>query len=440
MKNLKTGVTIFQLFLQKVISADIPLVLLRPREISEEISYSGDYDFFVHPHYNHELLKIMFELGVETGTSFSISRKKHAKVDINIYDKEDNKVIALEIWNFLSVDDPYGRTQRYIFPNILQQHIQKDKNSFRLSLEIEALYYLSHLYTGKKKITTPLVQERIKYYTLMLQENHDEYYLLFKDLQEQREDIKKVAHKANIILCSKGILKEKNLLNMLEEFPLKYWATVDRTRRMLFKKVRIIPVEGADGVGKTTIVQKIIDEDKKHFSSFRFKKTFRSSPLYRLFLPLLKRRVTKVVPEVEIGKTEIDEVYGEFVLFNALLLFPFRFVSSFFSKKTVFVDRYFDEYLIINLRLKQRKAYLRKNWQSLLKFIPRTYMIFHFDAPTEKILKRKDELNKEGIEAYRNYLFEIYLQKPYRVYTYVNTDTEVEKSVDLMLKIIKGEV
>jgi len=202
-----SGVEIFKKFLQKVKEVNLPLVLLRPREISESISYSGDYDFFIDPKYNDRLLKIMFDLAVDSATSFSITRAKHGKVDITIYDKDEDKKIALEIWNILSVKDPKKKTLRYITPERLKPYILKqDDGGFALSLEVEALYYLSHLATGGKKLQTPLVKERVEYYKGKLKDT--KYAEYFESLNENA-DIKTVAHKANMEMVEKGLLSLK---------------------------------------------------------------------------------------------------------------------------------------------------------------------------------------------------------------------------------------
>jgi len=52
---MKSAVEVFKLFLENVKSADVPLILLRPREISETISYTGDYDFFISPRFNNSV-------------------------------------------------------------------------------------------------------------------------------------------------------------------------------------------------------------------------------------------------------------------------------------------------------------------------------------------------------------------------------------------------
>ena len=146
-----SAVDCFKFFLKSVSLSSLPLVLLRPREISEEVSYSGDYDFFIESQYNEKLLEIIFQVSVELNFAFSVSRVKHGKLDITIYDREKNQQIALEIWNILSVKDPYKKTLRYILGERVKEYIFFDGEKYVLDKDIEALYYLSHLYTGGEK-------------------------------------------------------------------------------------------------------------------------------------------------------------------------------------------------------------------------------------------------------------------------------------------------
>jgi len=440
---MKSAVEVFKLFLQNVKSADIPLVLLRPREISETISYTGDYDFFISPEFNDSLLSIMFDTAVTTHSSFTVSRVKHGKVDITLYSRIDNKSIALEIWNILSVKDPMKKTLRYIHPEKLNaQIIKKDDGIFSLPLDVESLYYLSHLYTGGKKLTTPLVHERIEYYSSMLKDANSEYQVLFEDLRNEKSEMKSVAHLANMALVEKELLPLKGDIGAtLKELSLKTASTYNRTKRKLLAQIRLIPVVGPDGVGKTSLIEGVMIDSQKKMGSFRFKKTFRVSPIYKLFLPILKYKLDKEVNNsIDIGKSEIDDRYGNFVIFNAVLLFPLRVIKNLFSKKFVFVDRYFYEFLFENVRLKLGKPRLRSDWKFLLAFIPRTYMMVHLDAPTKLVLQRKEELDEEGIDAYRKYLFKTQLNKPFTVYCYINTDLPLKQSRNLLLDICKENI
>jgi len=243
-------------------------------------------------------------------------------------------------------------------------------------------------------------------------------------------------------LVEKELLPLKGDMNAtLKELSLKMASTWNRTKRKLLARIRLIPVVGPDGVGKTSLIEGVMMDSQKKMGSFRFKKTFRVSPIYKLFLPILKYKLNKEVNKsIDIGKSEIDDRYGNFVIFNAVLLFPLRVIKNFFSKKFVFVDRYFYEYLFENVRLKLGKPKLRDDWKFLLAFIPRTYMMVHLDAPSKLVLQRKQELDEEGISAYREYLFKTQLNKPFTVYSYINTDLPLEQSRSLLLDICKENI
>lgn len=438
-----SAVEVFKILLNNIQEAQVPLILLRPREISESISYTGDYDFFMSPKFNDTLLKIVLDTAVSTSSSFIVTRAKHGKMDVTLLNSEDGESIALEIWNILSVKDPLKKTLRYIYPHKLSQYINSDdKGKLSLSLEIEALYYLSHLHTGRKKITTPLVKERILYYREVLQNSNSQYSVFFDDLIQEKLKFKEVAHKANMILVEKGLLDLKTDFSAnIKEILIKASSTLMRIKQTLFSKIRLIPVIGPDGVGKTTIIEEVQKSVQKDIGVFKFKKTFRVSPIYKIFFPLLRYMFKKELnTKKQIGKSEVDDRYGNFVIFNAILLFPLRLIKNLFSRQFVFVDRYFHEHLMINARNKSKKSALRSDWKFWLALIPRTYMIVQLDAPTKVILQRKNELDEDSIDAYRSYLFQTFLEKPFIVYCYINTNIAPEKCRNLLIKVCKNKV
>jgi len=427
-----SGIEVFKIFLDRVKGVNLPLVMLRPREIREDISYSGDYDFFIEPRYNEKLLKIMFDLAVQSNTSFSVTAQKYGKIDITIYDKHEDKKIALEIWNILSVKDPQKKTLRYIPADKLKNYISRhDDGTYGLFLKIEALYYLSHLATGGKKLQTPLVQERIAYYKSKLKDT--KYANYFNDLNRDA-DIKKVAHRANMELVAKGLLHFRTNKNaMLKESLIKGVSTLKRVERKLYKLFNMVAVMGPDGVGKTTIINESIKEVQGKTKLFKFKKTFRVSPVYKIVMPLLKDRVSKQYKEMHIGKSEVDDIYGGFVIFNALVMYPLRLIRALVTKETTFIDRYFNEYLLENTRFSKDKAKLRENWKLLAFFTPRPRVIVQLDAPESVILQRKDELDEDAIIAFRNYIFKTVLNKLPTKYLYINTTTPLQRCKTILL-------
>lgn len=193
-----------------------------------------------------------------------------------------------------------------------------------------------------------------------------------------------------------------------------------------YKNRKIYPIVGPDGVGKTTLLTSVIDIKKKDILYKRFKKIVRRSIVYNVMYPInrifLKRKLG-VKPE----KDQHDDVHYLLVLLAGLFYYPFLVFNSNFRKKVVFVDRFFNDYLLENISFLDRKTSLRKNWRRLLSLIPTVFWTIHLDAKPKIILSRKDELKKRDVKKYKSYNFKIYLAKPSFIYTYINTGLELEK-------------
>ena len=78
-ENTTTAVDTFQRLLEKVRSKQLPLISLRPKEISENAAYEGDYDLFLPPEYMNELFEIVFDLAVEGGALLRSTATNTAK-------------------------------------------------------------------------------------------------------------------------------------------------------------------------------------------------------------------------------------------------------------------------------------------------------------------------------------------------------------------------
>lgn len=437
MEHNSSAVDVFKRFLERVKSKKIPLVSLRPKEISESKSYEGDYDYFLPPIYVNELLQIVFDLAVSENISFTINRYKHGKAVIILHNRTDNQSIFLEVWNMLSVKDPYKKSIRYIYAEQLSPHIyfNEDQDAC-LPLEVEALYYLSHLYTGGKKLSTPLVHERINHYRTFLGELGSVYAVWYENLASGVMDIKSAAHLANMELIEKNILFSKSVRSLIQEGETKIASSMSRFKRQWLRFLKTIPVVGPDGVGKTTFIEGIVKKATVSIGSFRFKKLFRSSPFYRLLFPLLQSVLRKRANDNKfIGKTEVDDQFAMIVFLNAFLMSPFRLFWNILIRRVMLVDRYFHDYLLTNIRIQNGSPGLRPNWKMFLYWIPQQYWFIQLDASTEVILSRKTELSAAGISSYRYDVFKMYLEKPFMIYTYINTETTSEQCSDLIFKI-----
>ncbi|AXX92897.1 hypothetical protein CPU12_03990 [Malaciobacter molluscorum LMG 25693] len=246
----------------------------------------------------------------------------------------------------------------------------------------------------------------------------------FSIIREEYDEIE-------VIIYSKNEDKKIKILleNVEDKIILQY-----RKKVLKYKEYKIFPIIGPDGVGKTTLLTNTFNPKEKSLMFKRFKKIVRRSIIYNVTYPinkyLLKKKLGKK-PE----KDQHDDIHYMLVILAGLLYYPYLVFNTLVNKKIVFIDRFFNDYLLENISFLDKKTKLRDKWKNILNYIPTVYWMVHLDAKAKIILERKDELKKRDIKKYRKANFKIYLQKPSIVYTYVNTGLDLSFCQNVLLKI-----
>jgi len=213
-----------------------------------------------------------------------------------------------------------------------------------------------------------------------------------------------------------------------QELEEKYKKRVE-----FLRKLKIFPVIGPDGVGKTTLLTQVMDFLDEKTLYKRFKKIVRRSVIYNILYPINKFFLTKKLgkkPE----KDQHDDIHFFLIICAGLGYYPYLIFQALFKHKLVFLDRFFYDYLLEDISFREKNTHLRKNWKFLLKFIPMVYWCIHLDADAKIILERKNELSTDDIDKYRKLNFQLYMQKPSIVYTYINTGLELEQCKNILLR------
>lgn len=408
----------------------IQLLPLRYKEINAEVAYTGDYDFLTSSEQLNAVLETIFSFATEYCFSFSIDRSKYGKTVVNIYNTNDEKSILLEIWTYL--DLVAHDSLKYIFFDDLEKYIVEDEQKASvLAIEIEALYYLLHLQSKNKSLETPLVIQRIQYYK-NLTENNQFLHQLYHALDTKSKTIQEVAHEAIRYLKENKVLFTKR---EIEKFKQEQNIRILRAKRRIYVKLlkllHIVPVVGPDGVGKSSIITKL-KKSLPRIKEYRFKSLFRHTILYSISRVFLKRKL-----ETKAAKNQYDDIFGGWIVKIAFLRYPLLILKSLFSQKYLFIDRYFHDFIIQNLRLKDKEVSLRTDWKRLLQYTPNSFGFIHLDAPTEVILSRKDELSKDAIEQYRKLIFQLSLEKSPILYIYINTSNDITNCEQVLLQFAK---
>ncbi|RXJ55314.1 hypothetical protein [Candidatus Marinarcus aquaticus] len=247
------------------------------------------------------------------------------------------------------------------------------------------------------------------------------------------------------LIKDEAYLTKINLFEQGFEVPLTYNVytkmpeDITAEEKMLYskqveklKKNRISPVIGPDGVGKTTLLQSSFTHMDEPIMYKRFKKIVRRSFIYNVMYPINKYKLKRKMGHRP-QKDQHDDIHFFLVFLAGLFYYPFLMFNAKYRKKIVFVDRFFNDYLLENISFMQKKTVLRNNWRNLLRYIPQVYWNIHLDAKPKVILSRKDELSKRDIKRYRRFNFKIYLEKPSVVYTYINTGLDLEHCKRVLL-------
>ena len=416
------AVTFLLTFLTTLAKRDLPLISLRHKPIDAYHAFEGDYDFITDSKKLNDILGIFHELATSHTIHYSINRTKYGKTKLWLYDTS-KRYITLEIWTHLEIKEQ--AMLRSIFFDDLLPFIHDNRH---FNSEFEALYYLSHLKTKKKNLATAEIQNRLQHYEALIRE-HQEIAPLYATLLQEPNARDRVGSEANLLLHRWGVLHRKTGAMKSKETTQRFFTALRRFKVQWLRALPFIPVVGADGVGKTSLIKGLQKQSQSNVRSFRFKTLFRHNILYQLSRPILKRRLSEPME-----KNQYDDYFGSYMIFFALIKYPFALASAFVQCRFYLSDRYFHDLILQDTRFKEKKAHLRQNWRSLLAKIPKNYWFIHLDAPTPLILSRKDELNTEAINAYRHDIFVMYLEKPSCLYTYINTSRPQEECLEILLQ------
>ncbi|WP_026803843.1 hypothetical protein [Aliarcobacter lanthieri] len=118
-------------------------------------------------------------------------------------------------------------------------------------------------------------------------------------------------------------------------------------------------------------------------------------------------------------------------------MFPLKRIKYNLKKKFVFSDRYFFDFYFNNILFNQEKSSLKKNWRFYLKITPKFDFLIQLDASNKTILNRKREMEKNGLNLYRETIFKIFLERQNLYFLYLNTESTINQNTYILEHSLK---
>lgn len=388
---------------------DIPFVFIRPKDITEPDIYSGDFDLLIKPEKLNSFLSCVHKTCSEESINFRIKRVKKEKTNLTLFSKDFKNTVEFDLWTELDVRDRSFPRTTHISWEQLEKSNCLVENDFYYSLEnnFSVLFYLSHLLSKNKDINSPEVKKRINYYRSL--DNLDDTSIDFLSKIDE-----KTMMQANKVLNSKKLFSYSKSQRLNK--------SIFRLQKKLSEKSNLIAVIGPDGVGKTTIINRL--EKKYGARYFRFKKLFRKSLIYKLLLMLMMKKTEKI-KGASIQKNQFDDLHYSKLFWISLVPGYFLSLISRFGTKKI-IDRYYMDLLISGSRIQGKEIIVHKLAKKLIKIIPTTQCVIQLDAPTEIVLSRKQELSAYAINKFREIYFDLAIESKIPVYIYINTKNSID--------------
>lgn len=396
-----------------------PLIFIRPKPISEPEIYEGDFDLLIHPDHIEKFFSVVHYQCSSAQYSFYIKNHRLDKLELVLFALDGTKTVHMDIWTELDIKSPHVKKGSAIPVQVLldkglieTNHPENDK----LSAEIAALFYLSHLYSKKKNLNSSNVQNRLSYYCQL----------------------------PGLSCELKAWLEQPNHTNMLaandklQQLGLIHYSTAHRLTKSWYrlkqdfrKKRKFIAIVGPDGVGKTTVIDALsVSLSGKYY---RFKKMFRKGLLYSVLSSLTRKKLNQQTG-FNLAKNQYDDLQYRKLFWIALLGGYLRGLSLNIGKLKL-IDRYYPDLLVCGTRFEDKEVIRHPKAVNMIRLCPTPLAYIQLDAPYQVILERKAELTEQAINHLRDDYFEIGRQLNSPLYIYINNSHSLEATKKLLENI-----
>jgi len=323
--------------------------------------------------------------------------------------------------NGLEIENKSIKGLNFYSLNLYDQYITLLLHSF-CDKKFFASKYKNILINQKKSIKDNVLRKKLISYTIN--------YSIFKTIE-------------SFIFSSNKIQKYKYLVFIFYVFkqPINFVRNLVRKLiRYLKQNIKrmfnfeIILFMGADGAGKTTVINKLIETlNKKRCHYIHLGNRSNVLPTTKIINYFKKNKIYK--------NHKNNNKENNFRKLIKSILYKSNFFLEIFTNisKTILLNIFFlrKKYILIDRYIYDRY----RIGETLMKysFFPSPDIIFFLDAEIETLLKRKNEHNKETISFFKKNFSDFLIRQNFSKVIRINTELDINHNNKLILKILENE-
>jgi hypothetical protein len=426
------GLEVVRDILAELNQRGLPILQLRHRDLMSLDAFSGDHDFLLDRRRRTEVVRSVLGALVDRRRFFLLHSPVHPtsrKSTFHVLDEPTGRFVTLEFWHEVVVRTG-GRYGRLTWHDLEPVIVRLD-GGFALDDTAGPLLFLTHLHSKDKQLEGPLVEERLRGYRDSLPSSPTSSQFT-RDVTDLIDDVL-----VGRISIEGGSDQALRMLTGLREVRLR-WRRLDLRRRRLLVDGALqarrrftrhcVAVVGPDGSGKSTAVEAIAGGLMQGTVRTKvFKRLFRDRLVYKLFL----RWQLATTRE---RRNLVDERVGGWL---ALLALP-PFLAMVLRERscTLVFDRYFYDFLMVNVRRPDSGPVRRPIRQRLLRCVPRPGLVFNPLADHEATVGRRDALSDSGFRSYEGQLLDFMAARPPTWFAHAPTKDNVGLSRDFVLRAV----
>lgn len=372
--------------LREVERQKLGMVELRPRAKTVNEVANGDYDFVVNSYDLALILSAFLRACENHKVHMKVTRPSPNKRIIQLI--KASQAVTVELWLNVELSVSSGiPIRRVLNGRELVNHLQD--RSAEHAIAVKSAVYLTHLYFKNKAIDGPLQQARVAEFHDSLTQNgnpsHEALLRIYSRIHSRndclrREDLEEFNRHATSWLKSIG-LKPR----------LSYFRRTRSYLRRVTALRNFVPIIGADGAGKTSLCQELVQKSPERHVQIIYKNLFRNLEYKSLYsISLL------FFPAKE--KNKFDEQVSGYVILKSVAVLLLWGWTMRPRGKIALLDRYGWDWLVKGIRRPEIPPGQISLHSLFSLLIPRpANTIVAFCRP-EKIISRKpEELSKEQL-------------------------------------------